>query len=148
MSGAERGAARGGVLVRVLEARERRWWRVVFWVYAAVLFTLTHWPRLDVRVEGIDRPDLFVHFGAFGGWFGLFWLTGYAGRPGAWLGVLVSYVVALMYAGFDEGLQAIPAVHRTCAWDDFGFNCLGVTLGLVVAASAVAWCRRSVRGRA
>jgi hypothetical protein len=116
-----------------LLVKYRRVLRVIFWVYAAALFTATHWPALVVNVPGIERPDLIAHFGCFGGWFGLFWLTGYAGEPLRLRSILISTVVACLYAGLDEGLQAIPWVRRTCAWDDYGANCTGIGIATMVA---------------
>jgi hypothetical protein len=131
----------------ILLARHRRRLRVLFWVYAAALFTATHWPALELHVPYIERPDLIIHFGCFGSWFGLFWLAGYIGPPLRVRSILLSIPVAVLYAGFDEGLQALPFVRRHCAWDDFFANCGGILLAALVA-SAITWlsCRRSARG--
>lgn len=103
----------------------------LFGVYAGVLFVGTHWPAL--RIEGpIRRPDLVVHFGAFGTWAFLMMLCGVWGRASSWRNVLVSAGVAAGYAAFDEGLQAIPALRRTCAWDDYAANVGGVVIAAVV----------------
>ena len=45
--------------------RKRRPIAIAFFAYARAL-RLTHWPRLTVEVEGIDRPDLFIHVAAYG----------------------------------------------------------------------------------
>lgn len=119
-----------------LLARHRQTLRILFWVCAAALFTGTHWPALEVHVPGIDRPDLIVHFVLFGGWFGLFWLTGYVGEPLRIRSILIAAVVSCLYAGFDEGLQAIPWIRRTCAWDDYAANCTGIGIGVVIAVIA------------
>ncbi len=104
-----------------------RWVIPAFALYAAALFTGTHWPNL--RVEGpVPRTDLWVHVGAFGGWMILACLCGWFGRPASAGNVLRTGLIAVLYAGIDEGLQAIPFIHRTAAWDDFGVDALGVVL--------------------
>ncbi|MGP1310417.1 MAG: hypothetical protein ACTS27_09495, partial [Phycisphaerales bacterium] len=40
--------------------------RAGFVVYALTLVTLTHWPRLELPVDVIERPDLVAHLLAFG----------------------------------------------------------------------------------
>ena len=47
-------------------AGRRRLWRLAFWVYAAALFTATHWPKLEV--PGPEGSDKVIHVGAFGTW--------------------------------------------------------------------------------
>lgn len=103
----------------------------LFGVYAGVLFVGTHWPAL--RIEGpIRRPDLVVHFGAFGTWAFLMMMCGVWGRVASWRNVGWSVVAALLYAGLDEGLQAIPVIRRTCAWDDYAANAGGVLIAAAV----------------
>lgn len=118
--------------------RAQRFWRITFWAYLPLLFTLTHWPALQVPVPGVERPDLIAHFVSFGTWCGLFTLAGFLAPRGPttspkafatlrWIGL--SWLVSVAYAALDEGLQAIPALQRTCAWDDWFANVGGVTLG-------------------
>ncbi|HMN41512.1 MAG TPA: VanZ family protein [Phycisphaerales bacterium] len=116
--------------------RYRKTLRVLFWVFAGALFVGTHWPALRIDVPMIRRPDLVVHFVIFAAWFGLFWLTAYVGEPLRLRSILLAVVVACVYAGVDEGLQAIPWVRRTCAWDDYAANCVGVALGAFAALVA------------
>ncbi len=113
--------------------------RGVFWVYALVLFAGTHWPALDVRVEGIDRPDLIVHLAAFSLWTTFFWATGYAGHVGRWSTLPITALAGCGYAAIDERLQAIPWIRRNCAWDDVQANWMGVGIGVAVAGVITAW---------
>ena len=54
-------------------------WRAGFICYALVLATATHWPKL--RIEGpVPRPDLWIHFAAFG----LFTIALNLARPYGW----------------------------------------------------------------
>ncbi len=108
--------------------------RVVFAVYAAVLFALTHWPKLEVPGPEVVRPDLFAHVGAFGLWTLLLERCGWFGAPGSARNLVRSGGVAAVYVLIDEGLQAIPIVQRHVSWSDAGANVLGVGAGLAVAS--------------
>ncbi len=99
----------------------------VFGAYAVLLFTATHYPNLQVPGP-VPRTDLFVHVGAFGCWMLAASWCAWFGPATSMRNVVRTWFIAVVYAGFDEGLQAIPALHRTCAWDDFGANVLGITL--------------------
>lgn len=113
--------------------------RVAFWLYAAALFIATHWPRLDVRVPGVERSDLFMHAGAFVVWYWLLVLTAYFGpahRPFA-RSLLRPWLAAMAYAVIDESLQLIPALGRHAAWDDLLADFAGITFGLIAAWSWV-----------
>lgn len=113
----------------------------VFGLYAGVLFVGTHWP--GVRVEGpVPRPDLVVHFGAFGLWTTLMMMCRVWGPVASRRNVGRSVVAGLLYAGLDEGLQAIPALHRVCGWDDYAANAGGV----ILAAGVIMAGARMVRG--
>ncbi len=108
------------------------WWRQIFVVYAIVLFTATHWPQL--RIDGPPiRTDLIIHFGAFGAWAFFFAATAWVGNWNSWRGLRWPFVIGILYAAIDEGSQAIPAIGRTCAWDDFAANCGGIFLGILAA---------------
>lgn len=124
----------GGRRSAVLTFLERRRGvaRLVFLTYALVLFVGTHWPALDIRVEGIERPDLFVHFGVFGIWIVLLWTTGLVGSIDRWSTLPVLALVGCGYSAIDERLQAIPWMRRTCAWDDLQANWIGIGLGVVL----------------
>jgi VanZ family protein len=107
-------------------ARRRRLFRLAFWIYAAILFTGTHWPRLTM--PGPEGSDKVIHIGAFGTWMLLATACGWFARPLSDRNILRSLLLAAAYAGTDEGLQAIPFVHRTAALDDYAANCIGIML--------------------
>lgn len=101
--------------------------RVAFWAFAGLLFIGTHWPNL--RIEGpVQRTDLWVHLSVFGTWMLLACLCRFFGPTAAWGNVWRTWLAAITYAAFDEGLQLIPALHRTAAWDDYAANVTGITL--------------------
>lgn len=131
--------------------------RGAFWVYAAVLFTATHWPNLKIESSYVERPDIFIHAATFGLWTMLLIGTGYfahvSGEVGRaegvmraameWAprvlttrGVLISGAVGLGYAAFDEATQAIPGLGRTAAIDDFGADAVGVMAAVVAGLIA------------
>ncbi|MCC6950779.1 MAG: VanZ family protein [Phycisphaerales bacterium] len=115
--------------------------RAVFWLFALALFAATHWPAL--KVEGpVERTDLWAHLAAFGLWAALLASCGYFGRPLSAPNILRSAAAATLYACFDEGLQAIPALQRTFGWDDLAADILGVWVcsGLLLLLTIV--CRR------
>lgn len=117
--------------------------RAGFWLYAAALFTATHWPALEIHVPSMDRPDLLIHFAFFGAWFCWFWASGWVGEPLEARSILLAAIASVAYAGFDEGLQAIPFVRRHCAWDDFFANCGGIALATLLAGIIVfVWAAR------
>ena len=114
---------------------QQTWRRRGFWLYAALLFTSTHWPHL--RLPGPEiRTDLIMHFGAFGAWAIACAAAGWVGRWGTAKNLWWNLPIGFAYAGFDEGLQAIPALGRTCAWDDFIANCVGIVIGTVITLVA------------
>jgi hypothetical protein len=106
--------------------------RAVFAAYALALFTATHWPRLALPMEG--RPDLWIHCGIFAAWTGLLIACGFFGRPLSGRNIALCVLAGVLYAAVDELLQAIPALHRTAAWDDWGLDVLGVCIAAALAA--------------
>lgn len=109
-----------------------RWLRrAAFFLYVPVLFVGTHWPALQVPGEG--RPDLWVHLAAFGLWTTLFIACGFFGPVLSTRNIASALLIAPLYAAFDEGTQAIPALRRTAAWDDYAFNCTGIVLACTIA---------------
>lgn len=110
--------------------------RLAFPVYALVLVTATHWPQL--RIDGpVARSDLYVHVAAFGLWTCLLIATELLGSWRTKAAIAKSVVIALIYAAIDEGTQAIPALGRTVALDDYLANAAGVGLaglGAVLAS--------------
>lgn len=120
--------------------------RLAFAAYAVVLFVGTHWPKLNIQGP-VPRSDLWVHLVAFGTWCTLVTLCGIFGARLSRRNLVLSWVLALGYACIDEGLQGIPALGRTCAWDDLAMNALGITIastGLALVGRAMG----RARGRA
>jgi hypothetical protein len=118
--------------------------RSLFWLYAAALFVLTHWPKLAVPM-GVPRGDLIQHLVAFGGWSALFTACGFFGRWNSRRNIAISAACGVLYACIDESLQALPVVNRVFGWDDMLFNMLGIALGsLAVSILAI---RASPPGR-
>lgn len=136
-------APRGHSRLDLLLSRHQRILRACFWLYAIALFTATHWPALELNVPMIERPDLIIHFACFGGWYIAFWLAAWIGPPLRLRSIALAVPVAVLYAGFDEGLQAIPFVRRHCAWDDFFANCGGVLLASILALAITLLSRRA-----
>ncbi len=99
--------------------------RLAFAVYACLLFAGTHWPRLAIDME-IGRPDLVLHFLAFGTWAILFNLAAFFGPTLNKRTIVRGAVVALVYAAFDESTQLIAILHRHAGWADFSANVAGI----------------------
>jgi len=116
--------------------------RAAFVLYALVLFIATHWPKLAIEGEG--RPDLWIHMAAFALWTTLLLLSGWPGRLDRPATFMRAIAIAAAYAALDEGLQAIPFLHRHVALDDLLANLAGVALGAtaVVVAHLAGWLRR------
>jgi VanZ family protein len=115
--------------------------RIAFWLYVPALFTATHWPNLKLPATG--RPDLYVHVSVFGTWTALLIATGYFGPPLSKRNIGICWLIAAAYSAMDEGLQAIPFVHRHAGFDDWGANMLGVSAAALIALLIA---RRSPRG--
>jgi VanZ family protein len=119
-------------------------WRWVFAIYAPALFVATHWPKL--QVDGpIPRTDLLAHVTVFGGWGLLATMSGFFGEPLSRRNIIRTWMVGLVYAAIDEGLQAIPAIRRVASLDDYAANAMGITLAAVLLA-VVAGVRRGRNG--
>lgn len=103
--------------------------RRIFWCYAALIFILTHWPKLTVPIP-IKRPDLLAHLVVFSTWAVLAGLCAFFGARFSTRNLVVTFIVAIIYAAIDEGLQAIPLLNRTAALDDYMANALGVCIGV------------------
>ncbi len=115
------------------DARPRQQlWRAAFALFAIMLATATHWPQLKLDVAPIERADLLQHLIAFGLWTALLIAGGFFGPWNSWRNIAAAHLVAVVYAGIDEGTQLIPILGRTAAWDDFAFNCIGVWIGAVL----------------
>ncbi|MBS0197962.1 MAG: hypothetical protein JSR77_14495 [Planctomycetes bacterium] len=102
--------------------------RRCFWPYVALIFTLTHWPNLQVP-NPVPRTDIFVHMCVFGLWTVLAGLCGFFGPVFSARNIVRTGIAAALYAAFDEGTQAFEFVHRHAGWDDYSANVLGVLAG-------------------
>lgn len=111
----------------------RRSVRAAFICFALVLFTATHWPKLQLT-NVVPRSDLWIHASAFCLWTSLliacrfFTLRALTSRN-----ILICVAIGIAYGGFDELTQAIPVLHRTCAWDDWGADVTGAILAGLLA---------------
>lgn len=124
--------------------RRRPLRRRAFALYAALVFTATHWPKLEIHAP-IERPDLVIHLGVFGLWAGACIAAAFFGPLWSTRNILISGLVSLIYSAFDEATQAIPFIHRTCALDDWCYNALGVA-GATAIALLLARRRRARAG--
>jgi len=122
----------------------RRVRRTAFVFYALVLVTATHWPQ--VTIEGpIPRPDLVIHFAAYGLWSALLIACAWFGDALSWRNLGVSLIVGLVYACVDEATQAFPGLRRVVALDDALANMGGVLIA-VLGAGALAASRLGAGG--
>ncbi len=111
----------------------RRARRIAFAVYAATLFVATHFPNLRIDVPNIERPDLLIHMGAFGGWTCLLIASELVGPWQAFRAIALCTLIAVSCAAIDEYSQSIPILNRTSAWDDFAANISGILLASAAA---------------
>lgn len=119
----------------------RRGWRWVFAAYAGALFIGTHWPALEVHGP-VPRSDLWVHVAVFCVWTLLLIRCGFFAPATARRNILLSVAAGACYAAIDEGLQAIPAIRRNAAWDDFAADLCGVLLAGAIAVMIASSGRR------
>lgn len=119
------------LLSNLLAPRISRVWLLA---YILLLATATHWPRLRI-VGPVPRSDLWMHLGAFGTLGCLATLAGFFGAAGSRRNLVLSWCLAVGYAALDEATQAIPALGRTAALDDFAADATGVSLGVAAAAA-------------
>lgn len=112
--------------------------RGTFVAYLVALTIGTHWPKL--QIEGpVERPDLWIHFAAYGGLCVL-------GAASAWFGpalsrrnVLATAAITGVWSVVDEVTQGIPVLHRHVSLLDALANLGGVALAtgaLLVLGSA------------
>lgn len=117
------------------QPRGSRTARITFGCYTVVLLGLTLWPALEVPIP-IHRSDLVAHMTFFGAFGLLASAAGLFGPPLSEGNLLRTLLAAAIFAGADEALQAVPALHRTAALDDYAANLMG--LG-VAAACMLLW---------
>lgn len=111
----------------------RRSVRAAFACFALILFTATHWPALKVP-HVVPRSDLWIHASALATWTGLLIASRFfTPRALTSRNILTAVAIGIAYGGFDELTQAIPILHRTCAWDDWGADSTGAILAGVLA---------------
>lgn len=117
-----------------------------FGIYAGTLVVLTHWP--GVTIEGpVARPDLYLHFVAFGVWTLLITGSAFFGPALSRRNIARSTAVALLYALVDEVTQGLPGVNRSVDPTDMAANAGGILLAtalLLVLAQAAT--RRGAAG--
>lgn len=139
--GAAADSGRGLISSRVLLLT-----RFLFGMYAGGLFIGTHMPQ--VRIEGpLPRTDLWIHVSVFGCWNGFMTASRVFGPALSRRNIALSTAVSLAYAAVDEGLQAIPALQRVAAIDDYAANALGILLAaaIMLTMSAAARLIRSLQ---
>jgi hypothetical protein len=112
--------------LNALPARGLR--RAAFLLFTLALIVATLWPRL--KLPGPENTDKVTHVLAFGLWTLLLVLASYTGPLGSRRNLLGSALIAPIFAGADELAQLLPGVHRTCAWDDYAANLIGIAIGL------------------
>lgn len=105
--------------------------RLAFLLYTLCLLVATLWPKL--KLPGPEGTDKVTHLLAFGLWTFLFVWAGWFGPPISRRNLLLAALVAPLFAGADELAQLVPAMHRTCAWDDYAANLIGIAIGLAAA---------------
>ena len=110
----------------------RSLWRAAFAIYAVLLFTLTHWPRL--APPGAEAgSDKLAHFLAFFLWTALAIAAGFFGEWRSRRNVLLATALAIAYGTLDETSQLIPAFQRQFSLLDMAANAGGA-----LSASALA----------
>jgi hypothetical protein len=119
---------------------------LAFGVYALVIFTLTHWPRLTIPETGLERTDIYVHLLVFTGWAGLLNIAEIFGPLWSPRAIVLRAATCVVYVCFDEGTQALPFVQRDARWDDLAANLTGVALAFA-ALGGVAALRPGPRGQ-
>ncbi len=107
--------------------------RIAFGVFALILVTATHWPKLRIAAP-IPRPDLIAHVGAFGLWTLLAISAQLFGPALSRRNIVLTSLLAVGYAALDEVTQGIPSLGRTVALSDWIANVAGIFLA---ACSAI-----------
>lgn len=105
--------------------------RCALWPYAVIVAVFTLWPKLKVPMP-VPRSDLIIHLVCFGLLGLLVIAAGLFGPVFSRRNLLVACIVAVAFAALDEGLQAIPFLNRTCAWDDMAANVMGILTAFLV----------------
>lgn len=104
--------------------------RAIFFVYAALTLTATHWPRLELPLPSM-RPDIVIHMGVFGLWTCIFLVAEFFGPVLSRRNILLGGLVSLAYSAIDEATQGLPGINRVAAFDDAAANALGVAIATI-----------------
>jgi VanZ family protein len=122
--------------------------------YASALVVATHYPRPQVVIRSIiERPvirqvitkppsDKTLHLWAYAPLAALAGMT--AAASGWWSGRACVGVAAgtALFAALDEATQPLPWFRRTADLLDWGYDCLGIAIGLAAVALALGLARR------
>jgi VanZ family protein len=109
-----------------------------YWVALAIGTRMPKEAIPDLATPGLDKP---VHLIAFAGWAALgAWATSRSWPARRWAAWMV-LPVGLLYGAVDEWTQ--PWWGRTCDYDDWRSDAVGVFLGFAVVLVAGALARRS-----
>ena len=103
------------------------------WIgYWAMVVGLLHWPKVSSPVD-VPHQDVVAHFVVYFLLAGSWVVVRRARRldiSGRWLSAW--FLVFAAYAALDEITQ--PLTGRSCAWEDWGADMVGVGLALLLAA--------------
>lgn len=108
--------------------------RAIFIAYVLFIFMMTHWPKLVV--PGPEGTDKYVHEMVFGLWTILALRSCFFGPLLSARNIIGAFVLAALYAAFDESTQALPFIHRSSEFADYFANLKGIA---IVTVGAVVW---------
>ena len=103
--------------------------------YAGTLLLLTHWPRVSVpALPGLGLPlDKIAHLGLYAGLAMLLAVTNHLGGLATRWFMPTLFVWIAAFAAADEATQILSG--RTCDFNDWLFDLIGVVGGLVLVSS-------------
>ncbi len=107
--------------------------RVALALYAVTLITLTHWPRLELPIDVIERPDLVAHVGAFGLLNCLMIAASLFGPMLSTRNIARASLACAIYAPIDELTQSLPGVNRHTSGLDILADLAGIALAGIAA---------------
>lgn len=122
--------------------------------YASALLVATHYPRPQVVIRSIiERPvirqvitkppsDKTLHLWAYAPLAALAGMTAAASGRSSGRALAGVAVGTALFAAFDEATQPLPWFRRTADLLDWGYDCLGIALGLGIVALALGLARR------
>ena len=101
--------------------------RCTFVAYLVALTIGTHWPKL--QIEGpVERPDLWIHFAAYGGLCVLCAASAWFGPALSRRNIFVTAAITGVWSVVDEVTQGIPILHRHVSLQDALANLGGVAM--------------------